>query len=92
MNLDELIQSAELGVEAENFIRGNLGLKMLELADAEVERALLALAEVPPADEAKIRDLQLDVRFGRTFGRWLLMLAHQGEQAIAVFKQQQEAA
>ena len=87
---DALIQAAELGEEARKFLDGNLGKKLIDLADEDVHEALLALGAVNPDDTVMIRRLQAKVMFGQLFAGRLMNLVHEGEQAIQVFKQQNE--
>ena len=89
-DLDSLIAEAELGEEAKNFLGSALGKKILELADKEAENALLALGEVDPSKTEEIRRLQMDLKFGRSFAAWLVGIVSAGDQAISVWKQQQD--
>lgn len=90
-DLDALIEAAELGEEARAFMGSNLCRKMLDMADSAVHDALLALAEVDPADRDRIQALQADVRFGQSFAQRLLDLVADGEQAINIYRQQEAA-
>lgn len=87
-DLEQLIAQAELGEEAKKFLDGDLGKKLIDLADDERRVALEDLANVNPKDEAKIIELQLNARFGEKFGAWLVSLVREGENAITVYRQQ----
>ena len=67
-----------------------LGRKMLDLANQQVETALLDLADVDASDTKAVMALQMKARFGREFAQWLLNMAHEGEQAMQVFQQQRQ--
>ena len=87
---DALVNAAELGEEAKAFMGSELGKRILELADREVEHALAALGEVDASDAEAVRKLQMEAKFGRAFAQWLLNIVHEGEQAIQVFQQQRQ--
>jgi hypothetical protein len=87
--IDGLISSAELGEEARLFIESALGRCLLGMAQQQVELAREALETVDPIDLDGIRKLQNDAKLGRQFEEWLYELLTDGEQAMAVFKQQE---
>ena len=87
---DELIASAELGEEAKKFLEGDLGRVLVGLAQQEIDLAHEALETADPVDTEAIRGLQNKIKVGRWFTEWLNQLVAEGEQAIHVYKQQQE--
>lgn len=87
---DELIAAAELGEEARNFLASDLGKVMLGIAKQEVQLAQEALLDVKPNDVDAITLLQNKARLGLNFEQWLLELLNKGENALAVFKQEQQ--
>lgn len=87
---EELIAAAEIGEKAREFLESDLGKVLIGLADQEVQLAQELLGDVDPTDDKKIRDLQNQVKVGKWFSQWLTDLVTDGEQAINVFKQQQE--
>lgn len=90
-DLDELIAAAELGKAASEFKDSELYKVMVGMAEQEVAAALEDLAVVDPDDSKKIAQLQMNARFGRQFQAWLDELVMNGDEAIAVLKQQQES-
>ncbi len=87
---DDLIADAELGDEAARFLESDLGKCLLGMAQQEVMAAHEGLEKVSPVDIEAIRALQNKALLGRQFEQWLKELVSNGEQAIALFKQQQE--
>ena len=90
LSTDELIARAEIGDEGRRFLESDLGKTMLGLALQEVQTAQEALEKVSPSDIKKIMDLQQQARMGRKFEEWLTYLIADGEEAMNVWKQQQE--
>lgn len=88
--IDDLIASAELGEQARKFMESELGRVMLGMAEQEVRAAQIDLGAVDPEDKKKIVELQNKIWRGEHFGEWLTWLVHEGEQAMQVFKQQQQ--
>lgn len=88
-NLDDLIAAAELGKEATDFLKSDLGKVMLGLAQQEVELAKENLETVDPKDEKKITEYQNHAKVGRWFEKWLVELVSDGENALNAFKAQQ---
>lgn len=87
---EELIAAAELGEEARNFLASDLGKVMLGIAKQEVQLAQAALLDVKPTDAEAITLLQNKARLGLNFEQWLLELLSKGENALAVFRQEQQ--
>lgn len=87
---DELIAQALIGDEAKKFIESDLGRCVLGMAMQEIEAAQLALEDVNPTDVPAIERLQNKAKLGRQFEQWLKELISNGENALAMWRQQQE--
>ena len=87
---DELIAEAELGEEARNFVKSQLGILILGQCKQDRQVALEKLSEVDPEDRAKVRAAQNAVRLAEMFEERLVEIITQGDQALNVWKQQQE--
>ena len=87
MPLDELIAAAELGEESRRFLESDLGKCILGMAEQQVKAAQEDLENTSPTDTEKIRELQNKARMGRAFEGWLRELFHDGEAAIAIYRQ-----
>lgn len=90
MSRDELIAQAELGEEAQKFLQSDLYKVMVGFAEQDLVDAQLALESVSPTDTAKIVELQNTAKCARNFSGWLHELVDEGNNAIQVFKQQEE--
>lgn len=88
--IDELIAEAELGEEARNFLKGNLGQWLIGCAEQEIQSAHEDLENVKPTEKEKIRELQNQAWRARSFSKWLVELVSRGENAIQSYKQQQQ--
>jgi hypothetical protein len=88
--LDELIAQAELGEEARKFLQSDLCKVLIGFARQEVDAAQEELETADPTDTKKIISLQVNARVGRLFEQWINSLVDEGDNALAVFKQQQE--
>ena len=86
--LDGLIAEAEMGEEARNFLKGNLGRCLIGIAEQEVRAAEQALGKVDPTDTKAIIALQHKVALYAGFQDWLTELVHNGEAAMSAYKQQ----
>ena len=86
--LEELIAQAELGDEARKFLESDLCKVLIGFARQEVQAAQEALEEVSPTDIKSISDLQVKARVGRLFESWLNSLVDEGDNAIAIFRDQ----
>lgn len=88
--IDELVATAELGEEAKNFLASDLGRCLLGLAQQEAALASEKLETVDAKDSEQVRQLQYQVKFGRSFEGWLKSLVADGDNALAAWKQQRE--
>lgn len=86
---DVLIAQAELGEEARRFLESDLCKCMLGMAEQQVMAAQEELSDVDPSNTEKIRTLQNQVKLGRQFEEWLNELVSEGDNAIAVFRDNQ---
>ena len=87
---EELIEAAELGEKAREFIESDLGKAMIDLAAREVGIAQDKLLTVDAADQKAVRDLQNQAWLGNKFKEWLEEIIDRADGALAIFKQQQE--
>jgi len=87
---DELIAEAEIGDKAREFVESELGKTLLGMAKQEVALAQEALEIVEPTDIEKIRALQNQAKIARYFEQWLAELISKGENALILWKQNQE--
>jgi hypothetical protein len=85
---EELIAQAEVGEEAKKFLESDLGKILVGLATQEADLAREKLETVDPKDEAKIRELQFQIKFGRSFERWLNDLVSDGDNAFQTLQHQ----
>lgn len=90
IDTEALIAEAEIGESARVFLAGDLGRMLVGMAQQEIDGALAGLADVEPTDTKTIRDLQNKIWLGRHFGQWLGELVSKGNNAISIYKQQQE--
>ena len=72
-------------------MESELGRCVLGMAEQEVRLAQLDLEKLAPTDTEGIREAQARAKMNRQFGEWLRELLQDGEEALRVFKQQQEA-
>lgn len=86
---DHALASAIAGEEAKRFLSSELGRIVCGFADQEVADAVQELVKADPADITKIRAIQLKAQLGSTFRGWLTDLINDGEESMAVLKQQQ---
>jgi hypothetical protein len=86
LRLDELVAHTELGEEARTFVKSQLGECLIGMAKQEVDAALLSLGEVDPTDVHKIRELQMQAKFGRSFEQWLAELITRGDEALQEYR------
>lgn len=90
MNSDDLIDAAELGEEAKKFLESDLGKTLLARAEQETLSALEELGACEPTDTKKIVLLQNKAALGRQFPQWINEIIHIGNEALAIWKQQNE--
>jgi hypothetical protein len=83
-----LIAEAEIGDEARKFVESDLGKTLLGMAQQEVLQAQEALETVDPTDTKKITYLQNQAKTARNFEQWLGELIVKGENALTVWRQQ----
>lgn len=87
---DDLLAHAELGDAARKFMDSDLGRCVIGMADQERVAAEKALGKVAPEDTKEIIRLQRIVSNADNFEGWLKELLHNGEQALAIYKQQRD--
>lgn len=86
----QLIAAAELGDQGRLFLKGDLGRCLIGLSEQDAQTALEELARVDAEDPKAIRKLQNDYYRAVTFKEYLVSLVAEGDNAISVFRQQQE--
>lgn len=87
----EALQAAAIiGDEARRFMESELGRTICGLAEHEAADALDELIKADPADLAKVRAVQLKAAMGVNFKAWLIDLINDGEESLAVLKQQRQ--
>ena len=87
---DTLIAQAELGEEAKNFLASDLGKVIIGACKQDAQIALEKLSRVNPSNTESVRALQNEVLLNQMFEAHLLQILQDGEQAIAIWKQNQE--
>ena len=90
MDNDDLIDAAELGEEAKRFLESDLGKSLFARAQQETLSALEALGECDATDSKAIVLLQNRATLGRQFPEWIREIIHIGDEALHVWKQQNE--
>ena len=88
--IDELVAEAELGEASRKFIESELGQCLIGMARQDASEAQEELISVDPLDISKVRDLQNKAILARRFEQYLAELVHRGNNAVSVYKQQQE--
>lgn len=91
MSDDDLIDAAELGEEAKKFIASDLGQTLLARAQQETLAALEELSNCDPSDSRTVKSLQDKAALGRKFPEWLNEIVGIGNEALTVWRQQNEA-
>ena len=88
MNEDDLIDAAELGEQAKVFVESDLGKSLFARAEQATLEALDELSRCDPTDSKTISTLQNKAALGRQFPEWLKEIIHIGDEALAVWRQQ----
>lgn len=88
MNEDDLIDAAELGEEAKKFVESDLGKSLFARAEQATLDALEKLSRCDPTDVKTISALQNKAALGRQFPEWLNEIIHIGDEALAIWRQQ----
>ena len=80
--MTDLLETAQLGVEAESFKSSRLGQYMVERAKGEIIDASELLCTVEPEDVRQIMHLQNQVYRANSFISWLNQLIEDGNFVI----------
>lgn len=88
--MSDLISDALIGEEAEKFVTGQLGQKVIELARLEVDAAALDMRDADLKDDKKLRDIQNRIWRATQFESWLQEIIEKGREALTVYKQQEQ--
>ena len=86
----ELMATAMLGRDAEDFIGSDVGRYLLGCAEQEKEEALAALSKVLPWRRKKIQELQNKIWRADSFLQWVSELIITGRQAIQTMDEKEE--
>ena len=87
---DELKEKVIVGQEAEDFVSGPLGQKLIELARLEVDAAALEMRDVDLKDDRKLRDIQNRIWRATQFEGWLEEIVVAGREAYKQLKGEYE--
>ncbi len=79
-----------LGEEAKLFLTSTLGIYLSECAKAEVGKAYVELANVPPEDPKKIRELQNIIKRHDSFDQWILEAIDAGDTSYGQYLEEGE--
>lgn len=90
MTPDELKEQVFAGQEAEDFINGRVGQKMIELARREVDAAALEMRDVDLKDEKALRDIQNRIWRATQFEAWLEEIITAGRESFKQLKGEHE--
>jgi hypothetical protein len=81
LDLDFDMQKAQLGIEAEAFLQGNLGRYLLERAEVEIDLRTAELVKADPEDSKVNRELRMHIQKAQLFKTWLKELVSAGRLA-----------
>lgn len=87
--IEQICAEAEIGEAARQFLDSELGKCISGMAKQETDMAMLEFADVDPSDLAKVRAIQLRVKFGLSFNDWLVELINKGNEALEAFNESQ---
>jgi len=76
-----------MGMEAEEFLKSDLGRYMVGRAKQEGEKAALELSRVSPWRRRRIQQLQNEIKWASSFNEWLASLINSGRGAAATYDQ-----
>ena len=76
-----------MGADAEEFVKSELGQKVIELARREVDSAALDMKEVDLKDEKKLREIQNRIWRATQFEGWLQEIIFRGREALETNKE-----
>jgi hypothetical protein len=75
---DVLVNTAQLGLEAQQFFASNIGRLVVSRAEKQIEEAYKALSIVDPDSPSDIRQLQFDIAVARAVPGWLSLVIQDG--------------
>jgi hypothetical protein len=87
---EELTEKVLAGQEAEDFVNGRVGQKVIELARLEVDAAALDMRDVDLKDEKKLREIQNRIWRATQFEGWLEEIIVAGREAYKQLKGEYE--
>lgn len=91
MTDDDLIDTAEVGAKAKEFLESDAGQSLLAFLEADEKDAIDGLGRVNPSDTAGIMCLQVDLRAARKCREKLDELVRLGEEAKISWRKQRES-
>lgn len=86
----ELVATAMMGQDAEDFVKSNIGRYLVGCAEQEKEEALVALSGVLPWRRRRIQELQNKIWRSDSFLQWISELILTGRQAIQTLDEKEE--
>jgi hypothetical protein len=87
---EELTEKVIVGQEAEDFVHGRVGQKVIELARLEVDAAALDMRDVDLKDEKKLREIQNRIWRATQFEAWLEEIIVEGKESYKQLKGEYE--
>lgn len=82
----EVREQVIVGDDAETFIASELGQSALKIAEQDLDAAILSFADADASDVNKIRELQLQVRLGMSFEKYMREIILRGREALDASK------
>ena len=87
MSEDDLaLAEARFGIQAEGFLKGEIGRYLLGRAEIDEREALAELAEVDPENPGAIRAAQHKLQVARAVPRWIIDAIQSGRIAQATIE------
>jgi hypothetical protein len=87
---EELTEKVIAGQDAEDFVHGRVGQKVIELARREVDAAALDMRDVDLKDEKKLREIQNRIWRATQFEAWLEEIIVEGKESYKQLKGEYE--
>lgn len=78
---EDMVRRAEIGIEAESFLRSRLGKHLLRKADEERANWLDRLIEADPEDAKLQRSIRLELKAIDSTIKWLMEAINAGDSA-----------
>lgn len=75
---DRLLQTAQLGLDAQRFFSSNVGRLIVSKAEKQIEDGYKALSIADPDNPGQIRALQFDIAVARAVPQWVAHVIQDG--------------